>query len=97
MKFIVSALIVFSSHAYSAKMDPTVLAAIRSTCTTAKGTWDEKTMQCYASKKEDAGAPCGKGNFGVLMFASNNAKYCCQAYDISKSGDRYSVHCDPQD
>jgi hypothetical protein len=49
-----------------------------------------------ASKKEVAGAFCGKENRGVIMFGSNGTKYCCLAYDINKTGDKYSVNCVPQ-
>lgn len=74
----------------------TLINGLRTTCTVAGGQWDNKGSICYKSTKMDAaGVHCGKDDRGVIMYASNNAKYCCQAYDINKLGNQYSVHCDP--
>ncbi|RPJ71362.1 MAG: hypothetical protein EHM20_14680 [Alphaproteobacteria bacterium] len=77
------------------KMD-ILINGLRTTCTVAGGHWDSKASICYRSTKADsAGELCGKDERGVVMYASNNTKYCCQAYDINKTGNQYSVHCDP--
>lgn len=72
-----------------------LINGLRTTCTVAGGEWDNKNLTCYSVKKDNIGALCGKDGRGVVMYASNNIKYCCQAYDVNKMGNQYSVHCDP--
>jgi hypothetical protein len=91
--FSIATIALFSSLAQAASTD--VMTGLRSTCTVAGGEWDAKGMLCFKAKKDEAGTPCDSSGKGVVMFASNNAKYCCQAYDVNKKGDQYSVKCNP--